>query len=428
MKKKIFIRCLLLLYFFITGTVLSYAQKYEAENASYGGGAEFHNEDPGYSGTGFVRNFNTNNQYLEFTITEATAGDQEVYLRYTTGNAGSLHLYVNGTMIRKVNIPTTGGWSNWQEFAVNVTLNAGNNKIRFQHNTDDSGYYYIDCLTLSGIVSEPNENKVVFMGNSITQFWSSSHPAFFANKPYINKGISGQTTSQMLARFSNDVVALNPAVVVILGGTNDIAENGGPTTVKKIQENIASMAQLAKSNGIKVVLCSVLPVYSYNWKPEVKPIDSIISLNSLIKAYTQENEMMYADFYSPMVNAQKGLKSQYSGDGVHPNLAGYEVMEPIVEEAINKAIALTGMNPVYGADENFKVFPNPVMGGSLLIKLPEDATQLSVSDLTGKIVYQERVTKTELIIDRSVFKSVGIYIINVVTTKNFINKRIIVIQ
>jgi lysophospholipase L1-like esterase/uncharacterized protein YjdB len=191
-----------------------------------------------------------------------------------------------------------------------------------------------------------DENSVVFMGNSITQFWSTTHPEFFEGKPYINRGVSGQTTSQMLSRFQADVVNLMPAVVVILGGTNDIAGNGGPTTVKKIQGNIASMAQLAKTNGIQVVLCSVLPVLSYSWKPEVKPVDSIISLNSLIKTYAQENEMIYADFYSALVNEQKGMKAGYSGDGVHPNLAGYKVMEPIVEEAIDKAFILARKNDI----------------------------------------------------------------------------------
>jgi len=182
-----------------------------------------------------------------------------------------------------------------------------------------------------------NENKVVFMGNSITQFWSSVHPVFFANKPYINKGISGQTTSQMLSRFDADVIKQQPYIVVFLGGTNDIAQNGGPITIQQIMNNISTMAQMAKTNGIKVVLCSILPVYQYSWRPEIKPIEQIISLNALIKKYTEDNDMVYADFYSPLVNEDKGMKSAYSNDGVHPNLAGYLVMEPIVEEAIQKA-------------------------------------------------------------------------------------------
>lgn len=426
MKKIIFIKFSLMLCFIIIGTLFSFAQKYEAEDATRGGGAEFHNEDPGYSGTGFVRNFSSVGQYVQFSITGATAGNQDLYLRYTTGSAGSLHLYVNGVMIRKITVPTTGGWSNWRDHLENVTLNAGNNTIKFQHDADDTGMYYIDCLTLAESTPQTDENKVVFMGNSITEFWSSTHPAFFNGKPYVNKGISGQTTSQMLSRFTNDVVKLDPAVVVILGGTNDIAGNGGPTTVKKIMANIASMAQLAKTNGIKVVLCSVLPVLGYNWRPEVKPVDSIISLNSLIKTYTQENEMIYADFYSALVNEQKGMKSGYSNDGVHPNMAGYEVMEPIVEEAIDKAIALAGMNPVYGTDKDFEVFPNPISGGALSIKLPEGVVKISISDVASKVVYQKMVKQKQYLIDNRIFKANGIYMVNVFTSERSLSKKIVV--
>ena len=504
------------------------------------------------------------------------------------------------------------------------------------------------CFAKSGY-SASIEHRVVFMGNSITQGWSETDPAFFAGKPYINSGISGQTTSQMLERFGRDVVNFLPTVVVILAGTNDIAGNGGATTVKRIHANIVSMAQLARTNGIKVVLCSVLPVYKYPWSQSVNPIDSISSLNNLIKIYAQENEMIYADYYSPMVNEQKGLKSQYSGDGVHPNLAGYRVMNPIVEEAIGKAKLLAGIDPlvtqndvvvtnitmsptvlnmdknefkqlyarltplnaisditwssdneevatvsskglvtaksggtatitatsgknnktatcaitVYNSDftkfeaenatlsgvslvkdqqgysgtgfvaafgntgnsvqfsitgasagsqyitlryatasgaaihlyvngtmirqitldntgswgnwtdkednvtlnagnntikyqkaagdwghlnvdylavrniqtgvndianseSDVSLFPNPLSAGSLSIKLPEDAIQLSIFDVTGKIVYQERVTKTECLIDQNVFKSAGIYVVNITTSTNSINKKIIV--
>lgn len=196
-----------------------------------------------------------------------------------------------------------------------------------------------------------HKHRVVFMGNSITQGWSETDPAFFAGKPYINSGISGQTTTQMLERFNRDVVNYLPTVVVILAGTNDIAGNGGSITVKRIHANIVSMAQLAKTNGIQVVLCSVLPVYKYPWSQSVNPIDSISSLNNLIKNYAQENEIIYADFYAPMVNDQKGLKSQYSGDGVHPNLSGYRVMNPIVEEAIDKAKLLAGIDPLVSQND-----------------------------------------------------------------------------
>ena len=182
------------------------------------------------------------------------------------------------------------------------------------------------------------ENRVVFMGNSITEGWSITSPLFFKGKPYINRGISGQTTPQMLVRFRADVIKLKPAVVVILGGTNDIAGNTGPSTIEMIKDNIISMAQLAKANGIKVILCSVLPVYDYPWKPGLEPAEKIITLNKTIKSYAENNGMIYLDFFSAMVDARKGMKAEYSKDGVHPNEAGYKVMEPLAEKAIATAL------------------------------------------------------------------------------------------
>jgi lysophospholipase L1-like esterase len=184
----------------------------------------------------------------------------------------------------------------------------------------------------------PGENRVVFMGNSITDGWSISRPDFFAGKPYVNRGISGQTTPQMLVRFRADVIKLKPAVVVILAGTNDIAGNTGPSTLEMIEDNIISMAQLARANGIKVVLCSVLPVLDYPWKPGLEPADKVIALNKMLKSDAEKGGMIYVDCYSAMVNEKKGMKAEYSGDGVHPNVAGYKIMEPLVEKAIAKAL------------------------------------------------------------------------------------------
>lgn len=184
----------------------------------------------------------------------------------------------------------------------------------------------------------PNEKRIVFIGNSITDGWSNARPDFFTGKPYVNRGISGQTTPQMLVRFRADVINLKPAVVVILAGTNDIAGNTGPATLEMIKDNILSMAQLAKANRIRVVICSVLPVFDYPWKPGIEPADKIIALNKLLKSDAEKGGMIYADFYSAMVDEQKGLKAEYSGDGVHPNETGYIVMEPIVEKAITKAL------------------------------------------------------------------------------------------
>jgi len=183
------------------------------------------------------------------------------------------------------------------------------------------------------------ESRVVFMGNSITQGWGEVHPDFFTGKPYVNRGISGQTTPQMLVRFRPDVIHLKPAVVVILAGTNDIAGNTGPSTLEMIRDNIISMAELAKFNGIKVVISSVLPASSYPWNLEIKPAEKIAALNVMLKEYAEKNGFVYLDYYSPMVDDQKGLKKVYSEDGVHPNMAGYMVMEPLVEAAIAKALA-----------------------------------------------------------------------------------------
>jgi lysophospholipase L1-like esterase len=184
----------------------------------------------------------------------------------------------------------------------------------------------------------PGERRIVFMGNSITEGWGKICPDFFTNKPYINRGISGQTTPQMLVRFRADVIELKPAAVVILAGTNDIAGNTGPSTLEMIENNIISMAELAKANNIIVILCSVLPAFDFPWKPGLKPAEKIVALNEMIKNYAEKNGIIYLDYYSSMVDERKGLKAEYSPDGVHPNEAGYKVMAPLAEEAIVKAL------------------------------------------------------------------------------------------
>ncbi|WP_142188576.1 GDSL-type esterase/lipase family protein [Arenibacter algicola] len=184
----------------------------------------------------------------------------------------------------------------------------------------------------------PNENRVVFMGNSITIGWLNKRPEFFEGKPYINRGISGQTTPQMLLRFRQDVIDLNPKVVVILAGTNDIAGNTGPSTPKMILDNIKSMAELARANGIKVIISSVLPAFDYPWKPGLNPNEKIPALNKLLKEYTEANGHIYLDYYTAMADDRNGLPKKYADDEVHPTAAGYAVMEPLVEAAINKAL------------------------------------------------------------------------------------------
>jgi lysophospholipase L1-like esterase len=186
--------------------------------------------------------------------------------------------------------------------------------------------------------SEPSENAVVFMGNSITEGWVNASPEFFSDNNYIGRGISGQTTPQMLIRFMPDVIDLHPKAVVILAGTNDIAGNTGFSSVKMITNNIKAMAQLAVANDIKVILCSVLPVYEYPWRKSVKPIDKISEINQWLEEYALENGHIYLDYYSEMVDKRKGLKKEFSEDGVHPNHKGYAVMEPLAKTAIQKAL------------------------------------------------------------------------------------------
>jgi lysophospholipase L1-like esterase len=182
------------------------------------------------------------------------------------------------------------------------------------------------------------QNRVVFMGNSITEFWGEIDGGFFEGRPYINRGISGQTTSQMLLRFRRDVVDLKPAVVVILAGINDIAENTGPISLEDVFGNIVSMIQLARANDIRVVLSSVLPANDFPWNPGLKPAEKVIKLNKMLEAYCRENHIIYLDYYSRMVNDKKGLDKELAEDGVHPTLAGYKVMEPLSEKAIAQAL------------------------------------------------------------------------------------------
>ena len=184
----------------------------------------------------------------------------------------------------------------------------------------------------------PEEKRIVFMGNSITEGWSNARPVFFEGKPYVNRGISGQTTPQMLVRFRPDVINLKPAVVVILAGINDIAGNTGPMTLEMIENNLASMVDLAKANGIKVVLSSVLPAFDFPWRPGLQPAEKVVQLNEWIMKYASEKGCVYLDYFTGMADERDGLKSEYTYDGVHPNEAGYLIMEPMVELAIQQAL------------------------------------------------------------------------------------------
>lgn len=181
----------------------------------------------------------------------------------------------------------------------------------------------------------------VFMGNSITQGWAKRNPDFFTKNNFVGRGIGGQTTSHMLVRFRRDVIDLNPRVVVIMAGINDIALNNGKITHENIMGNIISMCELAKLHKIKVILCSVTPAYSFRWRPEIEcnPAEEIIRLNAMIKEYADEHKIPYVDYHSALVDERKGMNRKYHKDEVHPNKLCYaEVLEPMILPVINKTI------------------------------------------------------------------------------------------
>ncbi len=203
---------------------------------------------------------------------------------------------------------------------------------------DWANFKEFDAANAALTAPTATEQRVVFMGNSITIGWEMARASFFNNPTFINRGISGQTTPQMLVRFRADVVALQPKVVIILAGTNDIAGNTGPSTLEMIMDNIKSMSEIAAANGIKVVLSSVLPAFDYPWRPGLDPANKIPALNQMIKVYAKNQGHVYLDYFSAMDDGNNGLLEALTYDGVHPNEAGYKVMEPLVLAAIEKAL------------------------------------------------------------------------------------------
>jgi lysophospholipase L1-like esterase len=193
---------------------------------------------------------------------------------------------------------------------------------------------------------EPGERRVVFFGDSITDNWGR-YPGtgmFFPGRPYVNRGIGGQTTTQMVVRFRQDVVDLHPAVVVILAGTNDIAGNTGPMTPEMTEDNLRTMVDLAKANGIRVVLTSITPAAAYPWRPGVQPIEAIKEINAWMRAYCADHGVTYVDYYSAMSDESGAMKTGISFDGVHPNANGYEIMAPLAQQGIDKALANTSLS------------------------------------------------------------------------------------
>ncbi|MBS1800379.1 MAG: SGNH/GDSL hydrolase family protein [Acidobacteria bacterium] len=183
------------------------------------------------------------------------------------------------------------------------------------------------------------EKRVVFYGDSITDAWAQHADEFFPGKGYIGRGISGQTTPQMLVRFEQDVVHLKPAVVVVLAGTNDIAGNTGPSSPEMIEDNFMSMLAVARANNIKMVVSSILPADHYKWQPAVQPAEKIRDMNARLKAMCQREGLVYLDYYTAMANANGGLDAELALDGVHPTAKGYAMMSPLAEKAIAQALA-----------------------------------------------------------------------------------------
>ena len=264
----------------------------------------------------------------------------------TSKHSAELHVYAKGGHgfgMRTQNIPTDawierfGDWLQLMGFAKAGSLNSQQITGMQKMLSDWPNMHRYEADN-EKIKSASNLKRVVFMGNSITEGWIRTDSEFFATNAYIDRGISGQTTPQMLIRFRQDVIDLKPAVVVILAGINDIAQNTGPMTPEQTFGNIVSMAELAKANDIRVVISSVLPAYDFPWHPGLAPAEKVVKLNDMLKAYARKNNVVYLDYFSAMADETKGLPASLSPDGVHPNLAGYKIMEPLVQKAITDAL------------------------------------------------------------------------------------------
>ncbi|MFV5690196.1 GDSL-type esterase/lipase family protein [Flavobacterium sp. ZT3R25] len=278
----------------------------------------------------------------------------------TAGKSAELHIYSKGGHgfgMRKLDLPVEswidrfGDWLElqgllWPEQPTPISAHFKTQKAfkQFLKEKEDNLHYDWAFLKRYELENKnlpapnSNEKRVIFLGNSIFENWKVIDSTWFAEKKYIDRGISGQTTGQTLVRFKKDVINLKPNLVIINGGTNDVAEMTGPYILQNTLNNIISMVDLAKANNIKVVLTSVLPVYNFAWKPEIQPIDKVIKLNNNLKEYALKNNIPYLDYYSPLVDEKKGFKKEFTNDGVHPTLAGYKIMEPLTEKAINKAL------------------------------------------------------------------------------------------
>jgi lysophospholipase L1-like esterase len=227
----------------------------------------------------------------------------------------------------------------FQANAQNDTTNVYSSTVSKEDYKDDwADLHHYQAKNKQLGVPAAGEKRVVFLGSSIFERWTDVAPEFFSNKNYVNRGISGQISPQLLIRFRQDVIDLNPSAVVILAGSNDIAVSTGHVTNATIMDNIKSMSELAKAHGIKVIICAYLPVFDYPWRKGLQPANKIIALNKDIKAYVNKEGFTLLDYFSPFADERNGQKKELTLDGVHPNAAGYGVMAKITEDAIAKAL------------------------------------------------------------------------------------------
>ena len=200
---------------------------------------------------------------------------------------------------------------------------------------NDWAYLEKYALENQKLLKQDNDgNRIVFIGDSITEFWKQNDSIFFNQNNYINRGISSQTSVHVLERFDNDVISLKPKSVIILVGINDIAENFGPISLEEIMVNITLMVEKSLKNNIEVLLCSILPANSFYWNPKIQPIEKIKQLNQMIEAYCILKQLDFVDYYTEMVDENLSLDKKYTDDGVHPNLEGYLKMKAILETHI----------------------------------------------------------------------------------------------
>lgn len=247
-----------------------------------------------------------------------------------------MRMFVRALLLSCMPLVAVGGWAQVTAPAAVSAKQIAEMQAKL-NDWPQLGYYREANAALPPLAA--GEDRVVFLGASVAEFWSTRGAPFFPGKPYVNRGISGQTSPQMLLRFRQDVIDLHPAVVVILEGTNDAAGNTGPMTPEMSEDNWRSMAELAKANGIRMIFTSITPTTDFPWRRGLHPAKKIQALNVWLKEYCASHSLIYVDFYPTLANAEGGMKADLTVDDVHPNAKGYALMAPIMQAGIDQALA-----------------------------------------------------------------------------------------